>query len=111
MRVMHGIAVKEAGPVAGRHFEEVIDSGGQQSGGIPVLTHLRQEVCIGPADFVGTLAGVVGQQVGGLVHPGVGRLDVRPQRGGRLQAPREQGVQAGQDAGEPLFSATRSIDA
>src|SRR4051794_41463654 len=59
-------------------------------------------------DLAGVLAGLVAQNVRGPMHPVIGALDVRPERGRALQAAADQPAQPRERWRGAPFSATRS---
>src|SRR3954470_319554 len=59
-------------------------------------------------DLGGALAGLVAQDMSGPVHPVIGALDVRPERGRTLQSPPDQLAQPRERRRAAPFSATRS---
>lgn len=93
-QVGHRVAVEQARPVASGHLEEVWHRSGQRPSGVSLPGHFRQQPKVSLAEIFDRTLFVVGQQVGGPVHPGVGGPNIGPEWGGGGKSPTEEGVQA-----------------
>jgi hypothetical protein len=103
-----GVAVEQPSAVAAADPAEVADGTAQATGAVAVAGHGAEQAIEAVLDGAGGLVVMVVQDVRGLVHPVVGPLDVRPVRGGLLQATPDQGLQPRERRRGPPFSATRS---
>ena len=73
----------------------------------PVTGHGRNQTIEAAPHPRGGLPGGVAEDVGGLVHPAVGTLDVRPEGGGARQAATDQLAQPREGRRAAPFCATR----
>src|SRR3954451_4933362 len=89
-QIGHLIAVEQPGPIAARHFPEVVDRAGELSGFGAMLMHGAEQPVEAAAYDVCRLAVVVGEHVGDRMHPAVGARDGGPEGGGALEAAADQ---------------------
>jgi hypothetical protein len=97
-----GVAVEQAGTVAPRDLAEMVDRRSERPGTRRVAAHGGEEAVKLTPHGRGILTRGVGEEVGRRVYPGVGPGDVRPERGGGVEAtpdqraePRERGRWSG----------------
>jgi hypothetical protein len=107
-QVRHGVAVEQSGTVAAGDLEEVVDGGRQGASPITVPAHGANQPVETALDHGGPLILMVAEHVGGCVHPGVGALDVGPERRRALQPAADQLAQAGKRRRTAPFLVTRS---
>jgi len=102
-------AVEQPWTVAAGHLGEVLDGRCQRAGLIAMSAHGRDQAVEAAPHHGGVLALVVAQHPCRGVHPGVGALDVRPERCSALQAAADQPTQLRERRRrEPPFASTRS---
>jgi hypothetical protein len=107
-QIGHFIAVEQPGPVALRHFAEVVDRDGERSGFGAVANHGAKQPVKAAADEVCGFAFGIAEHVGDRVHPAVGALDGGPEGGGVLEAAADQLAQPGEPRRGAPFFVTRS---
>jgi hypothetical protein len=107
-QVGDGVAVEKPRPVAAGDLAEVVDRPCQTTRAGAVARHGPDQAVEAAPDHGGGLARRVAQDVRRPVHPAVGPLDVRPERGRVLQAAADQPAQPRERRRTAPFSATRS---
>jgi transcriptional regulator with XRE-family HTH domain len=105
------VAGEEAGPIACRHLEEVVERRGERAD-LAARAGQRCQECVVARPNLGTgLLVVGGQDVRGLMDDGVSRAHLGPEGSSGLQAVGQDPLETGEGPGQPLFSRTRSIEA
>src|SRR6478736_4905448 len=89
-QVGHLVAVEQPGPIALRHFPEVVDRAGERSGFGAMLMHGAEQPVEAAAHDIGGLGVVVGEHVGDRMHPAVGARNGGPEGGGVLETMADQ---------------------
>ena len=100
--------MEQSGTIAAGDLGKVVDGGRQQAGSITVLAHGANQPVQAAPDHDSILVLVVAEHVGRAMHPGIGTLDIGPQRRRVFQPAADQLAQAGERRRTAPFCVTRS---
>ena len=107
-QIRDSVAVEQPGAVAAGDLAEMVDGAAEGACAVAVAGHGAEQPVETALQRGGILGVVVVQDMGRFVHPWIDPLDVGPQRGGPLQTPLDQILQARERRRTAPFCATRS---
>lgn len=105
------ITMKEAGPIAGGDSAKGGEHHGKQFRGGRRVLHFRQERFVGLAYLCCRVVFIIGEKMGGTMHPGISLLHICPQGSGFGEPFRQERLHAFELTRQAPFSETRVSEA